>query len=57
MAKEPLKIQDLFPTAQPLFPAPGRGGRTRLRLFAWALLGAIVAFIGHRVRVWLSHRS
>jgi len=50
MRKEPLTVEDLFPTAKALFQANPRPTRRRLRLFALLALIMSALLVGGQLR-------
>ncbi len=56
MAPDPIRIEDLFPSAVELFRGPtARGRRLRLPLLAWVIAGALAALVGRQLLTWADH--
>lgn len=54
MLVEQVKIDQLYPTARPLFgPAPSKRRRSPVSLFAWLIAGAIAVLTGQRIVYWI----
>ena len=53
MVEDPVRIEDLFPSAAGLFRRrPGRGRSKGLRLFAWVVAGALATLAGRQLVYW-----
>lgn len=54
MVHEPIKLEDLFPTAKALFAERAKNDRPHgaVPILALTMAGALVALIGYRVLRW-----
>ena len=53
VVEDPVRIEDLFPSAAGLFRRrPGRGRSKGLRLFAWVVAGALATLAGRQLVYW-----
>lgn len=54
MLVEQVKIDQLYPTARPLFePAPPKKRRSYLLVFVWLIASAVAVLAGQRIVYWI----